>query len=56
MAKYSDTPLDDPNFDFAAWTAKHLTASEEVGREWVKKVKAKYGNGGKTKFGCVGYW
>ncbi|KAH7041518.1 dienelactone hydrolase [Microdochium trichocladiopsis] len=55
VGKHSATPLSDPNFDLGAWAAKHLTASEDVGREWVKNVKAQYGNGGKTKFGCVGY-
>ncbi|KAH7325545.1 dienelactone hydrolase [Stachybotrys elegans] len=55
VTKYSTSPLNDPNFDLGAWTAKHLHPSEEIGRQWVKNVKAKYGNDGKTKFGCVGY-
>lgn len=56
VSKHTVSPLTDPNFDLAAWSAKHLHPSEEVGREWVKNVKAKYGNDGKVKFGTVGYW
>ncbi|EFQ35745.1 dienelactone hydrolase [Colletotrichum graminicola] len=55
VTKYTVSPLTDPNFDLAAWSAKHLGPSEEVGREWVKNVKAKYGGDGQVKFGCVGY-
>lgn len=56
MTKYTTSPLNDPKFDLPAWSAKHLQPSEEVAREWVKNVKANYGNDGKAKFGCVGYW
>lgn len=56
VTKYSTTPLADPNFDLAAWSAKHLTASEEVAKRWIAKVKAEYGNSDKVMFGCVGYW
>ncbi|KAF5705074.1 dienelactone hydrolase [Fusarium mundagurra] len=55
VTKYSASPLNDPNFDLEAWSAKHLLPSEQIAREWVKNVKAKYGNDGKAKFGCVGY-
>ncbi|KAF3402485.1 hypothetical protein DPV78_004272 [Talaromyces pinophilus] len=55
VTKYTTSPLNDPKFDMAAWSAKHLQPSEEVARDWVKNVKANYGNDGKAKFGCVGY-
>ena len=56
MGKHSATPLSDPNFDFPAWSAKHLTSSEDIAKEWVKNVKIKYGTDDKVKFACVGYW
>ncbi|KAJ1334954.1 dienelactone hydrolase family protein [Microdochium nivale] len=55
VTKYSATPLSDPNFDFEAWKARHLTASEEVADKWVKDVVEKYGTSDKVSFACVGY-
>lgn len=55
VTKYTKSPLNDPNFDLPAWTAKHLQPTEEVALAWAKNVKAKYGNDGKAKFGAVGY-
>lgn len=56
VSKYSTTPLSDPNFDFEAWKARHLTASEEVAARWVNSVKARYGTTEDVKVACVGYW
>ncbi|KAJ2980782.1 hypothetical protein NQ176_g2436 [Zarea fungicola] len=55
ITKYSATPLTDPNFNLEAWSAKHLTVSEEVAAKWVKDVKEKYDPSNKVRFGCVGY-
>ncbi|KAL7946820.1 dienelactone hydrolase [Trichoderma barbatum] len=55
VSKHSKTPLNDPNFDFEAWKVKHMSSSNEIGAEWVKNVKAKYGKAGEVKFACVGY-
>ncbi|RFU74887.1 dienelactone hydrolase [Trichoderma arundinaceum] len=53
--KHSRTPLIDPNFDFEAWKVKHMASSNDIGIQWVKNVKAKYGKAEEVKFACVGY-
>lgn len=50
------SPLDDPNFDLKAWSAKHLKSSEEVARKWAANVMSRYGGSGHAEFACVGYW
>jgi hypothetical protein len=56
VTRYTTSPLNDPNFDLKAWSAKHFTPSEEVAQDWAKTIQTNYGNDGKAKFGCVGYW
>lgn len=55
VGKHSDTPLDDPDFDFAAWTDKHLSASETVAARWIESVRARYGKPEDVKYAAVGY-
>jgi hypothetical protein len=64
VGEYSTSPLDDPAFDFIAWTQKHLDSSAEIAEEWVKAVAEEwvkavveeYSEPKNTKFACVGYW
>ncbi|CAD0092405.1 unnamed protein product [Aureobasidium mustum] len=53
VAKHTTSPLNDPSFDFSAWTQKHLRSSEILAQTWIKAVVAEYGKD--TKFACVGY-
>ncbi|CEI63571.1 unnamed protein product [Fusarium venenatum] len=55
ISKYSQNPLNDPNFDFESWKDKHLHASEEAAARWVKAVKAEYATSDAVKFAAVGY-
>ncbi|RYP18151.1 hypothetical protein DL765_004077 [Monosporascus sp. GIB2] len=45
----------DPTFDYEAWKREHTTFADEAVPRWVDEVKSCHGNGGKTKFACVGY-
>jgi hypothetical protein len=56
VGEYSTSPLEDPAFDFIAWTQKHLDSSAEIAEEWVKAVVEEYSEPKNTKFACVGYW
>ncbi|GKZ16494.1 hypothetical protein AbraIFM66951_000278 [Aspergillus brasiliensis] len=50
--KHSQTPLNDPNFDFQAWKNKHMSSTDRIAAKWAQDVVAEYGKNGEVNWGA----
>ncbi|GAA91342.1 hypothetical protein AKAW_09456 [Aspergillus luchuensis IFO 4308] len=41
--KHSQSPLNDPTFDFQSWKNKHMEFTDRIAAKWVKDVEAEAG-------------